>query len=143
MSGTNLPDRDGVPAEMTTPPTEGHVETAVRAAYTAQRDAMVRADTATLSTLLDPSFTLTHVSGLVQSKQQWLAAIGDGDLQYDAIEALDTSIALDPLDPVLTVRTQTVATWWGARSTWRLQLRGAFRFDGARWLAIETVATLW
>jgi len=45
--------------------------------------------------------------------------------------------------PVVTVRTRTVATIWGASGTWPLQLRISFAHEGTAWVATGTVASTW
>jgi hypothetical protein len=119
-------------------------EPAVRASYDAQRHAMVAGDAEALGDQLAQGFTLTHMTGYAQARQEWLAQVASGEMTYHAIDdvALDVS-AGDTDEPVLTVRTRTDATIWGTRAVWPLQLEIHFLHDGATWVARRTIASTW
>lgn len=122
----------------------GGVEAAVRASYQAQHEAMVTGDVDALADQLADGFTLTHMTGYVQSRREWLEQVASGAMTYHSIT--DVALSLDHVDtaePVLTVRTRTDATIWGSRGTWPLQLRIHFVHDGTRWMAARTVASTW
>ncbi|MGV0167439.1 nuclear transport factor 2 family protein [Furfurilactobacillus sp. WILCCON 0119] len=51
-------------------------------AYRQFNVAMSYCDTNALRKILAPTFTLTHMTGLVQSGNQWLAQIADGQMHY-------------------------------------------------------------
>ncbi|MCF4119917.1 nuclear transport factor 2 family protein [Antribacter sp. KLBMP9083] len=53
---------------------------ALRASYAAQCRAMVAGDADALGRLLADGFTLTHMTGTVQSKEQWLADVRSGEM---------------------------------------------------------------
>jgi hypothetical protein len=120
------------------------VEAAVRAGYEAQREAMVTADAEALGRQLDDGFTLTHMTGYVQSRREWLEQVSSGEMTYQAMS--DVAVSVDGPDtdePVLTVRTRTDATIWGGRGVWPLQLEIHFVHRGGRWVAARTVASTW
>lgn len=123
--------------------TPGPDEAAIRDAWSAQREAMVRADTAALDVLLDDSFTLTHMTGYVQPKREWLEAIDAGEMRYHAMEDVSVTVDAEGSERVLTTRTRTDATIWGSRSTWPLRLRLTFTPDGDGWTALRSVASTW
>jgi hypothetical protein len=127
----------------TSSPDRGEVANAVRAAWAEQREAMVAADTTALEALLDEEFTLTHMTGYVQPKREWLEAIDDGEMQYHSVQDVETRVEGDVDAPVLTAQTRTLATIWGSRATWRLQLRIEYALDGQDWVAVRTVASVW
>jgi hypothetical protein len=116
---------------------------AVRANYEDQRRAMVVGDADALGALLAEDFTLTHMTGYRQPRAEWLADVRSGAMTYHAVEDVEVSVDVSRGSPVLTARTQTVATIWGGHGTWPLQLRIAFPFDGTAWLASSTVASTW
>jgi hypothetical protein len=117
-------------------------ESAVRANFEAQRRAMVAADADALGALLTDGFTLTHMTGYRQPKVEWLDDVRSGALTYHSIDDVAVSVEVSAGSPVLTARTRTVATIWGGSGTWRLQLRIRFTFDGASWLAADSVASV-
>jgi hypothetical protein len=124
-------------------PRRGNVDAAVRGNYEAQRDAMVAGDSDALGALLADGFTLTHMTGYSQPKDEWLAEVRSGAMTYHAI--LDVDVVVDVVSdtPVVTARTRTDATIWGGRGTWPLQLRIRFVVIGSSWLASDTVASTW
>jgi hypothetical protein len=120
------------------------VGAAVLASYQAQRDAMVAGDTEALADELADGFTLTHMTGYVQSKREWLAHVDSGEMAYHAMADVDLRVAdTDTAEPVLVARTLTDATIWGGRGVWSLQLEIHFHHDGSRWAAARTVASTW
>jgi Domain of unknown function (DUF4440) len=86
-----------------------------------QREAMLGADVGHLEELLADRFTLTHITGYVQTKRKWLDDIKTGQMRYHSID--DLELAVDLSVPMVTVRTLADATIWGSRAVWRLQLR--------------------
>src|SRR5687768_4413312 len=106
------------------------VEAAVRANYQAQRDAMVAGDVEALADQLAADFTLTHMTGYVQSRHEWLAQVDSGEMTYHAVTDVTVSVEeTDTGEPVLTARTRTDATIWGGRGVWPLQLEIHFVQD--------------
>jgi hypothetical protein len=116
---------------------------AIRANYEAQRDAMVAGDAEALGALLDDGFTLTHMTGYVQPKAEWLADVRSGEMRYHAVHDVDVRVDIDTDAPILIARSRTEATIWGSHGTWPLQLRIRYSAIGGSWLASETVASTW
>jgi hypothetical protein len=59
------------------------------------------------------------------------------------MEDVDVSVDVSGDAPVVTARTRTAATIWGATGTWPLQLRITFEPAGSSWVAAGTVASTW
>lgn len=57
-------------------------EEAVVEIYRAENRAMVERDQATLERILAETMTLTHMTGYVQPRQEWIAQIMDGKMKY-------------------------------------------------------------
>ena len=119
------------------------IRAAVLANYEGQRRAMVAGDADALGALLAGDFTLVHMTGYRQPRAEWLADVRSGAMTYHSMEDVDVSVDLSGDAPVVTARTRTVATIWGASGTWPLQLRIRFTFDGTAWLAENAVASVW
>jgi ketosteroid isomerase-like protein len=116
---------------------------ALRALHDALCEAMVAGDVAELASILTDEFTLTHMTGYVQSKSEWLDAIETGQMQYHRMETVEATISAEGTTPGLTTRTLTDATIWGSRATWRLTLRSWFQPRGDEWVIARTVASTW
>ena len=102
------------------------------ACYRTMYQGMIRKDTALLDGVLDDSFVLLHMTGMRQSKLQYIAAIVNGTLNYysEQTEAVDVSAAGDAARLVGRSRV-SAAVFGGGKHTWRLQLvMDAVKRDG-------------
>ncbi|MGO4807100.1 nuclear transport factor 2 family protein [Arthrobacter sp. 2MCAF15] len=115
----------------------------MRALHEALCEAMVGGDMAELASILTDEFTLTHMTGYVQSQSEWLDAMETGQMQYHRMETVEATISAEGTTPLLTARTLTDATIWGSRATWRLMLRSWFEPHGNGWVITRTVASTW
>jgi hypothetical protein len=111
--------------------------------YLAQCDAMVGANVDALRDLLAPEFTLTHMTGYLQSKAEWLDDIDTGQMTYHSIRNVEIATVAEADEVSLTARSHTHATIWGAKGTWPLQLRITFTHTHAGWVAARTIASTW
>lgn len=111
--------------------------------HSALCEAMVAGDLAELGAILAEEFTLTHMTGYVQSKAEWLDAIETLQMQYHRMETVETTLSTEGTAPALTARTLTDATIWGSRATWHLTLRSWFEPRGDDWVITRTVASTW
>lgn len=126
------------------PPTPSQTDReAILQAHHAYLDAMVEEDTPSLDDLLDAGFTLTHMTGYVQPKAEWLAEMKAGQFVYHSIDEVDTALDLDGSTARLTVRTMTDAKVYGSRADWRLLLTTDYGRRGDTWIPLRTVATTW
>ncbi|MFJ8108321.1 nuclear transport factor 2 family protein [Streptomyces sp. NPDC096132] len=112
-------------------------------AHRAYLDAMHEGDTAALDDLLDDGFTLTHMTGYVQPKAEWLAEMRQGRFVYHIIEETSTTLDVDGDTARLVVRTATDATVYGTRANWPLQLATDYARKGDTWVVLRTEATTW
>jgi len=111
--------------------------------FDAMGQAMVAGDVEQLDGLLAEEFTLTHMTGYVQPKAEWLEAIASGEMQYHRMETVEATSNPEGTAPGLTARTLTDATIWGTRATWRLTLRSWLELQGEEWVVARTVASTW
>jgi ketosteroid isomerase-like protein len=119
------------------------IRAAVLANYEGQRRGMVAGDADALGALLADDFTLVHMTGYRQPRAEWLADVRSGAMTYHSMEDVDVSVDVSGDAPVVTARTRTAATIWGASGTWPLQLRITFKRAGSSWIAAGTVASTW
>ena len=114
----------------------------VKEAYSRMCDAMIRKDMAMLADVLDESFTLIHMTGMRQSKQEFIRAVMNGTLNYYSAkhESMDAAVMEDYA--VLDGKTMvSAAVFGGGRHTWRLRqvCRMKKREDG--WKITESTAS--
>jgi ketosteroid isomerase-like protein len=86
--------------------------------------AMVAKDEAELKRLHDDSFVLIHMTGMHQSKQEYIRAIMDGTLNYYSEQTDSLDIDIDGDTAVMTGQSKVAAAvFGGGRHTWRLALK--------------------
>jgi uncharacterized protein (TIGR02246 family) len=91
--------------------------------YNHMYQAMVEKDTATLNSIHANEFVLIHMTGMRQSKHEYINAIADGTLNYYSAEHEQMDVAIDGDRATLTGRSRvTAAVFGGGKHTWQLQL---------------------
>ena len=95
----------------------------IEAIYKQMYRAMIAKDIDTLGTLLDENAVLIHMTGMRQSKHEYINAIADGTLNYYSAEHEQMDVAIDGDRATLTGRSRvTAAVFGGGKHTWQLQL---------------------
>lgn len=90
-------------------------------------EAMCQADTDTITELLSPDATLTHMTGYIQSKAEWLGEIEAGTMRHFSV----TTVATSRRGNEFIFTTLCDADIWGMRNTWHLGLCYTLQPDGA------------
>ncbi|MFB9572797.1 alcohol dehydrogenase catalytic domain-containing protein [Streptomyces yanii] len=141
------PEGTGTPVTARKPNTEPAATTdhaGVVSAYRTYLQAIIDGDTAALDALLDDEFTLTHMTGYVQPKAEWLSQIRAGQFVYHSIEEKGLDVDTGGAGAVrLAGRTLTDATVYGTRAEWRLRLIVDFARHDDTWTVLRAVATTW
>lgn len=101
---------------------------------------MIQKDIQALDHQLEADFTLTHMSGMVQTKKEWLREIETEEMLYLAAEIEDIFVEETPEGIFVTGSSRVDARIWGGRNTWRLQLRLKVEKVRDRWKIINIVA---
>ena len=115
-------------------------ESQIKFLYREMYEAMVAKDTVTLNRVHADDFVLTHMTGMHQSKQEYIKAIAGGTLNYYSAEHEQIEIKVSGNHATLTGRSRvTAAVFGGGRHTWHLQLMfqlvkrdGQWQFTSAR-----------
>jgi ketosteroid isomerase-like protein len=115
----------------------------ILANYRAQLRAMVEGDTEAFGELLTEDFSLTHMTGYFQPKQEWLTEMAAGQFIYHDVREKDASLHIDGDTARLVGRITTDATVYGSRAKWPLQLTVDFARRDGRWRASRSEATTW
>ncbi|QHC71628.1 nuclear transport factor 2 family protein [Rathayibacter sp. VKM Ac-2801] len=113
------------------------------AVHAALFDALELVDLPALEALLDERFVIEHPTGLVQSREEWLADIDEARKEYHAIDHVESALSGSAAHPVLTSRTITEATIGRLHATWRLQLTSRLVRRDATWTITRTTITPW
>ena len=100
---------------------------------------MIQKDSMLLAEVLDDSFILLHMTGMRQSKRQYIEAIVNGTLNYYSEQTEDINSTVEGNTAQLVGRSRVAAAvFGGGKHIWRLQLamravkrNGRWYFTGA------------
>ncbi|WP_193909420.1 nuclear transport factor 2 family protein [Cellvibrio polysaccharolyticus] len=120
---------------------ESTVEEEVKTVFRRIYAAMLEADTVALAALLDENFTLTHMTGRLQQKHEWLADITAGRMIYHAVTEVSSTVRIADNVAVLVGRDVVNSTIYGGRGQWNLQLTTEFTKRDGQWMATRMLAT--
>ena len=104
-------------------------------------EAMLHAQGKRLRETMTDGCTLTHMTGMVQSAQDWCDSISDGSMRYVQVQEISHEFVGEPGAERLMARTCTTANIWGTHGTWNLQLE--FTYDDASGKFSRIVAFTW
>lgn len=126
----------GISAQERAPmPEPSPTEQQLIASYRQMQRFMVAADTRGLKPLLADDFTLVHMTGYAQPRDEWLAHIDNGRMRYFSSDEVEVAvIKVDGSLATLRGRNRVKASIWGAQGTWPLQLDVEFTLVNDRWL---------
>lgn len=114
----------------------------IAALYESMYRAMIAKDSATLARVMADDFVLIHMTGMRQSKKQYIDAVLDGTLNYYSATTESLDIEVDGDEAVLTGRSRvTAAVFGGGRHTWPLLLRFRLRREADGWKFTESSAS--
>lgn len=105
-------------------------------------DLMIARKTAEISTIVDSNFTLTHITGYVQSKKDWFAEIDSESMKYYSYQEVKTSVKTDGDKAIFIGQNLLDARIWGSRNTWRLQQIMHLEKRNGRWIILKSVASI-
>ena len=111
-------------------------------AYRQMYRGMVDKDRDVLEQVLDDSFVLIHMTGMRQSKEEFICAVVDGTLNYFSVshQRMDVEIAGD--SAVLVGKSlASAAVFGGGQHTWRLEQRLKLIRRGGIWKITESRAS--
>ncbi|MBQ8959878.1 MAG: nuclear transport factor 2 family protein [Ruminococcus sp.] len=92
--------------------------------YKEMYTAMINKDRAELERVHDDSFVLIHMTGMRQSKQEYINAVMDSTLNYYSAAHEDLQVEVNGETAVLTGKSRVnAAVFGGGKHTWRSQLR--------------------
>ena len=91
--------------------------------YEEMYSAMINKDRTELERIHDDSFALIHMTGMKQSKSEYISAIINGTLNYYSAVHGDMEVVVNGDTASLTGKSKvTAAVFGGGRHTWRLRL---------------------
>lgn len=110
-------------------------EAAIARCYDTMYQCMITKDTMKLSSLLCDEFVLIHMTGMTQSKSEYMRCIADGTLNYFSCNGTQLEIFIDRDSARIIGRSRVdAAVFGGGRHTWALQLDMNLSKRDGRWL---------
>ncbi len=110
--------------------------------YKEMYKAMIAKDIQSLRSVLADDYVLIHMTGVRQSKSEYLHAIADATLNYFSVDDDEIDIHVDGDKAVMTGRSRVnAAVYGGGRHTWRLQISSSLVRRDGRWLFAEQRAS--
>ena len=102
---------------------------------------MIEKDIVGLDKILDKNFSLTHISGYVQPKDEWFAEIKSERMKYYGYKEVQASVKLDGENATFVGKNILDARIWGTRNNWRLQQTIQLKKQNGQWIIMKSVAT--
>ncbi len=102
---------------------------------------MIEMETVEINKLLDTHFTLTHITGYVQPKDEWLSEIESERMKYYSYNEVKTSVEIEGDRATFVGQNLLDARIWGTRNTWRLQQTMQLEKRNGKWIILKSVAT--
>ena len=100
--------------------------------------AMIAADTTKLGAMMDDAIILRHISGMTQTKGEWLEEVASGSMTYHNIVKRDVKMVLNDDGSVVVSFTSVItATIWGSHGTWTLKGSMLLEKRGGHWIRVE------
>lgn len=101
-------------------------------------DAMIAADTVRLGTMMDDGIILRHITGMTQTKHEWLEEVASGSMKYHKIEKRDVVVTSNSDGSASVSFTSVItATIWGSYGTWTLSGTMQLVKRNGRWIRVE------
>jgi hypothetical protein len=102
---------------------------------------MIDRNTKELNKILDQHFTLTHITGYMQPKDEWFAEIESQRMKYYSYKEVKTSVEINGNIATFIGQNVLDARIWGSRNNWRLQQTMKLENRDGKWIILNSVAT--
>ncbi|MGN1283621.1 MAG: nuclear transport factor 2 family protein [Limosilactobacillus sp.] len=109
----------------------------------AETTAMINKDIDTLKKIISPTAKLFHITGVEQSRDEWLNQIKLGRMHYFGSKEELFQVVVKGNHAEVISRNQLDARIYGFRNTWPLQSRTKLEKIGDRWLITESHASMY
>ena len=111
--------------------------------YRRENKAMVEKDIVTLNQILAPTMQLTHMTGYVQPKTEWIDQIQNEQMKYfSSVKENIKDIKIDGNHASLIGQNKVKASIWGSGvATWPLQMKVNFTKVDGKWIISDQIAS--
>ena len=114
----------------------------IRSIYKQMYEGMISKDETLLREVLDDSFVLVHMTGMQQSKEEFISAVMNGTLNYFSGRQESLSVEQSVHTAVMIGRSVvTAAVFGGGKHTWRLQQKCDLKKANGKWKITRSVVS--
>lgn len=114
----------------------------IRSIYKQMYEGMISKDETLLREVLDDSFVLVHMTGMQQSKEEFISAVMNGTLNYFSGRQESLSVEQSVDTAVMIGRSVvTAAVFGGGKHTWRLQQKCDLKKANGKWKITRSVVS--
>lgn len=114
----------------------------IRSIYKQMYEGMISKDETLLREVLDDSFVLVHMTGMRQSKKEFIKAVLNGTLNYFSAEHEHLPVEINGDTAVLTGQSfVAAAVFGGGRNNWHLQQKCSMKKTDRKWKITRSVAS--
>ena len=100
--------------------------------------AMIAADTVRLGAMMDDDIILRHITGMTQTKREWLEEVASGSMKYHKIEKRNVVVTSNSDGNASVSFTSVItATIWGSYGTWTLNGNMRLVKRNGKWIRVD------
>lgn len=117
-------------------------EELIRSVYKQMYAGMISKDETLLREVLDDSFVLVHMTGMRQSKEEFVSAVMNGTLNY--FSGRQESLTVEQFGDTAVMIGRSVvaaAVFGGGKHTWRLQQKCEMKKSDGKWRITRSVVS--
>ena len=118
------------------------MESEIRKLYIDLCDASINKDVAKLNEILSEDYTLTHMTGLRQSKSDYINSVTNGELKYYEVINDDIEVTINGDIAYIIGKSRTLASPFGMnKSWWKLKQDLTLKNVDGRWVITSSIAS--
>jgi hypothetical protein len=102
---------------------------------------MIDKNTTAIDKIVDANFTLTHITGYVQPKEEWFSEIESERMKYYSYKEVKITVKIDEGKAIFVGQNLLDARIWGTRNNWCLQQTMQLEKRNGKWIILKSVAT--
>lgn len=102
---------------------------------------MIAKDTVAMNKILDANFTLTHMTGYLQPKEEWFSEIETERMKYYSYKEMKSTVTIKESKATCVFQILIDARIWRSRNNWRLQQTMQLEKRIGKWIILKSVAT--
>lgn len=102
---------------------------------------MIKKNISEMEKILDENYTLTHMTGYVQPKDEWFKEVLSERMKYYSAKEVKYTVQIKDNKAEVTIQNLVDARIWGSRNTWRLQQIMKLEKRKEKWIILSSVAS--